>query len=58
MLTLVGEGDLLVYPKLSRRLHEELPSSTWVEVKGGHACLWEHPDSFNAAILTFLGGLA
>ena len=57
-LTLVGQEDILVYPKLSRRLHEELPSSTWVEVKGGHACLWEYPDSFNAAILTFLGSLA
>ena len=58
VLTLVGQEDILVYPKLSRRLHEELPRSTWVEVQGGHACLWEHPDSFNAAILTFLGSIA
>jgi pimeloyl-ACP methyl ester carboxylesterase len=58
VLTLVGQEDILVYPKLSRRLHEELPNSTWVEVQGGHACLWEHPDSFNAAILTFLGSIA
>ncbi len=53
-MTLVGQEDILVYPKLSRRLHEELPSSTWVEVQGGHACLWEYPDAFNAAILRFL----
>ena len=33
-LTLVGDEDILIYPKLSRRLHEELPSSTWVEVPG------------------------
>jgi pimeloyl-ACP methyl ester carboxylesterase len=56
-LTLVGEQDLIIYPKLSRRLHEELPSSTWVEVKGGHACLWEFPDDFNAAVLRFLDEL-
>ena len=53
-MTLVGEEDILVYPKLSRRLHEELPDSTWVEVPGGHGCLWEHPDAFNAAVLEFL----
>jgi pimeloyl-ACP methyl ester carboxylesterase len=58
VLTLVGQEDILVYPKLSRRLHEELPSSTWVEVQGGHACLWEYPDSFNGAIVTFLGTVA
>jgi len=53
-LTLVGEQDILIYPKLSRRLHDELPSSTWVEVPGGHACLWEYPAEFNRAVLEFL----
>ena len=57
-LTLVGEEDILIYPKLSRRLHDELPDSTWAEVPGGHACLWEYPDEFNAAVLAFLGGIA
>jgi 3-oxoadipate enol-lactonase len=56
-LTLVGEQDIIVYPKLSRRLHEELPDSTWVEVRGGHGCLWEYPDAFNQAVLEFLGSL-
>ncbi len=56
-LTLVGEQDLIIYPDLSRRLHDELPRSTWAEVPGGHACLWELPDAFNAAVLTFLAGL-
>jgi pimeloyl-ACP methyl ester carboxylesterase len=56
-MTLVGEEDILIYPKLSRRLHEELPRSTWVEVPGGHACLWEHPDAFNRAVLAFLDGV-
>lgn len=53
-LTLIGEQDLIIYPALSRRMHEELPNSTWVEVPGGHACLWELPDPFNRAVLDFL----
>jgi pimeloyl-ACP methyl ester carboxylesterase len=57
VLTLAGEGDLIIYPKLSRRLHDELPNSTWAETKGGHACLWEYPDEFNANVLRFLDGL-
>jgi 3-oxoadipate enol-lactonase len=56
-LTLVGEEDILIYPKLSRRLHDDLPDSTWAEVPGGHACLWEHPAPFNEAVLEFLSGL-
>jgi 3-oxoadipate enol-lactonase len=56
-MTLVGEEDILIYPKLSRRLHDELPRSTWVEVPGGHACLWEHPEPFNRAVLEFLEGV-
>jgi 3-oxoadipate enol-lactonase len=56
-LTLVGESDLIIYPKLSRRLHDELPDSTWAEVAGGHACLWEYPDAFNAAVLSYLAGV-
>jgi len=55
-MTLVGESDILIYPKLSRRLHNELPDSTWVEVRGGHACIWEFPDEFNRAALDFLAG--
>jgi 3-oxoadipate enol-lactonase len=56
-LTLIGEGDLIVYPKLSRRLHDELPRSTWAEVAGGHGCLWEYPDAFNTAVLSYLAGV-
>jgi 3-oxoadipate enol-lactonase len=56
-MTLVGREDILIYPKLSKRLHEELPASTWVEVPGGHACLWEFPDEFNQAVLGFLASV-
>ncbi|WP_428268640.1 alpha/beta fold hydrolase [Haliangium sp.] len=57
-LTLAGEQDILIYPKLSRRLHDELPRSTWVEVPGGHGCIWEQPDAFNQAVLDFLAGVS
>jgi 3-oxoadipate enol-lactonase len=56
-LVLVGREDILIYPKLSRRLHDELPDSTWVEVEGGHACIWEFPDDFNRAVLDYLSGV-
>ena len=57
-MTLVGQEDILIYPKLSKRLHDELPSSQWVVVPGGHACLWEHPEAFNQAVLAFLATTA
>ena len=56
-MVLVGREDILIYPKLSRRLHDELPASAWVEVAGGHACLWEFPDDFNRAVLDFLASV-
>jgi pimeloyl-ACP methyl ester carboxylesterase len=56
-MTLVGADDILIYPELSRRLHDELPSSQWVEVPGGHACLWEDPAAFNEAVLHFLSSV-
>ena len=56
-LTLICEEDLIIYPKLSRRLHEELPQSRWAETRGGHGCLWEYPDDINAAVLSFLAGV-
>jgi pimeloyl-ACP methyl ester carboxylesterase len=55
-MTLIGQQDILIYPALSRRLHDELPDSTWMEVPGGHACLWERPEEFNRAALEFLSG--
>lgn len=56
-MTLVARNDLIIYSALSRRMHEELPDSTWVEVDGGHACLWEYPDGFNRGVLAFLDGV-
>ncbi len=51
---LAGEEDILIPTALSHRLHEAIPGSEWTTTKGGHACLWEHPEPFNRAILEFL----
>jgi 3-oxoadipate enol-lactonase len=54
-LVLAGEQDILIPVELSRRLHEGIAGSEWATVTGGHACLWEHPEPFNAAVLKFIG---
>jgi 3-oxoadipate enol-lactonase len=53
-MVLAGEEDILIPVRLSRRLHEGLPASTWKTVPGGHACLWESPDPFNTAFIDFV----
>lgn len=53
-LVLAGEQDILIPTALSRDLHELIPGSEWRTVAGGHGCVWEHPDDFNAAFLDFL----
>jgi pimeloyl-ACP methyl ester carboxylesterase len=50
-LVLAGEEDILIPVALSRRLHEGIPGSEFVTTPGGHACMWEHPASFNEAFL-------
>lgn len=54
-LVLAGEDDILIPVTLSRRLHAAIPGSSWATVPGGHACIWEHPDPFNAAVVEFIG---
>ena len=53
-LVLAGEEDILIPVALSRRIHEGIPGSAWATTKGGHACLWEHPDEFNQTFLEFV----
>lgn len=53
-LVLAGEDDILIPVSLSRRPHEAVPGSEWATTEGGHACLWEHPEPFNRAVLRFL----
>lgn len=53
-LVLAGEQDILIPTALSHDLHELIPLSQWRTVAGGHGCVWEHPDDFNAAFVSFL----
>jgi 3-oxoadipate enol-lactonase len=53
-LVLAGEEDILIPVRLSKDLREAIPGSQWKTTKGGHACLWESPEPFNAAFLDFL----
>ncbi len=53
-LVLAGEQDILIPTALSHDLHELIPNSQWRTVAGGHGCIWEHPDDFNAAFTDFL----
>jgi 3-oxoadipate enol-lactonase len=49
---IAGENDILIPVELSRRLHQGIAGSDWVTVRGGHACVWEHPDPFNEAVIS------
>ena len=53
-LVLAGEQDLLIPTALSHDLHRLIPHSQWRTTPGGHACLWEYPQAFNAALIEFL----
>ena len=53
-LVLAGEEDILIPVRLSKRLQQAIPGAQWVTVPGGHACLWESPDPFNATFIDFV----
>ena len=53
-LVISGEEDILIPVRLSKRLQSAVPHSKWATVPGGHACIWEFPDPFNAAFVTFV----
>jgi 3-oxoadipate enol-lactonase len=53
-LVLAGEQDILIPTALSKELHELIPGSSWATTPGGHGCIWEHPDPFNASFVDFL----
>ncbi|MGN6743490.1 MAG: alpha/beta fold hydrolase [Amnibacterium sp.] len=53
-LVFAGEQDILIPTRLSQDLAELVPGAEWRTVQGGHGCVWEHPDDFNAAFVSFL----
>jgi len=53
-LVLVGEQDILIPVRLSRAMQAGIAGSKFQAVPGGHACLWEAPDEFNEALITYM----
>ncbi|TKA73723.1 hypothetical protein B0A49_07446 [Cryomyces minteri] len=53
-LVLAGEEDVLIPTKLSEELARMIEEAEWRTVRGGHGCMWEFPDAFNEAVVTFL----
>ena len=53
-LVLAGEQDILIPVSLSKEIHDAIPNSKWITVRGGHACMWEFADDFNKAFIDFL----
>jgi 3-oxoadipate enol-lactonase len=54
-LVLAGEEDVLIPVRQTKRLHAAIQGAEWKTTRGGHACVWEHPDPFNEAFLEFVG---
>ena len=53
-LVLAGEEDILIPVRLSKDLQQAIPGAQWATTPGGHACMWESPDPFNAVFLDFI----
>ncbi len=56
-MVLAGEEDILIPVRLSKLLQEAIPGARWQTVPGGHACMWESPDPFNAAFVEFVSSV-
>ena len=55
-LILVGEEDILIPPRYSKMLNDEIQNSELVIVKDcAHVPPIEKPDQFNSTVLDFLG---
>jgi pimeloyl-ACP methyl ester carboxylesterase len=55
VLVMAADADLLAPPALMRSWAAHLGNHEWVMVAdSGHAIAWEHPDVFNATVLTFV----
>lgn len=53
-MVLAGDQDILIPTRLSQELADLIPGTVWRTTPGGHACLWEHADPFNATFLDFV----
>jgi 3-oxoadipate enol-lactonase len=53
-LVLPAEHDALIGEQCAWELVRAIPGCTNAVAPGGHAALWEHPDTFNALLVGFL----
>ena len=53
-LVMAATEDILIPPSLSELLHRQIRGSEWLEIEGGHGCMWENPDKFTSGILDFV----
>lgn len=52
---IAAESDILIPPDRTDLLADELPGGRRITVPGGHACFWEQPEPFGAALLEAAG---
>jgi 3-oxoadipate enol-lactonase len=58
VLVIVGEGDALTTPAMSRKMYEAISGSKLVEIAAaGHMSPMENPQAVSSAIADFAGGL-
>jgi 3-oxoadipate enol-lactonase len=53
-MVLAGADDILIPMNLSEELHSLIPGAAFATAKGGHAFLWEFPQPYNEAVLSFV----
>ena len=54
-LFLTSDEDGLIWPELSEKVHQHVPGSEFVRVKGsGHSTYFEQPETFNREVGAFL----
>jgi pimeloyl-ACP methyl ester carboxylesterase len=55
-LVMAGDADLYAPPAMMRRIADHIQGAQFIAVpEGGHSIWWEVPDTFNRAVLTFIG---
>jgi pimeloyl-ACP methyl ester carboxylesterase len=53
-LVIVGTEDAFTVPENSLTETEKIPAAWLVQIRGGHAMMFEQPEVFNNVVLTFL----
>jgi pimeloyl-ACP methyl ester carboxylesterase len=55
-LVMAGDADLYAPPALMRRIADHIQGAQFIAIPdAGHSIWWEAPDTFNRAVLTFIG---